>query len=269
MIQSLRAYLRQWDGTPFYMVCDLSFKLTESDFGLAIMAFVYRRYDCHHKEWVTSAMPLAIGWAPKDDEASWSVLLVSVLLFYHRIGIDLLEVGLIGACFWDDSAGGRLAHRRVLGQILYYRCLRHQMAVLRKLPSTHGGAKLGRKVAAQCLFIAAIFDKVLASQYIEAYIADLTSQNRFGLARYLQEYVFTRDEKSGLWGAEWQCGPFKKLCPGFSPATVSQSLERLFRLIKQAMGLESHHQAIGVVTQKVECALRDCVVFRNYIIPHL
>ena len=112
MIGFLKAYLKKSERKRLYTVFDLSFKLNVSNFGLAIMAFVYKRYDKRHKIWRTSAMPFAFGWAPKDDEASWSLLLVSVIRFYSSMGIDLLAA--IGACFWDDSAGARLAHRRVL-----------------------------------------------------------------------------------------------------------------------------------------------------------
>ena len=142
MIGFLKAYLKKSERKRLYTVFDLSFKLNVSNFGLAIMAFVYKRYDKRHKIWRTSAMPFAFGWAPKDDEASWSLLLVSVIRFYSSMGIDLLAA--IGACFWDDSAGARLAHRRVFPDKKYCRCLRHQLAALKKLASRLGGASYGR-----------------------------------------------------------------------------------------------------------------------------
>ena len=83
MLETVRKYIAKGGPTGdghVFMVQDLTFKMTASGFGLAALCLPYMRFDNDHGgQWVTSSLIAGLGWGPKDDESSWSVILMSLL----------------------------------------------------------------------------------------------------------------------------------------------------------------------------------------------
>ena len=246
-------------------VHDLSFKLTVCEFGLALVALPFKSFD--GRVWRTSEIYLSLGWGPKDDDASWSVILISIIMFYKEQGIDLWKY--LGPGMWDATAGGRLAHLRLYGPVRgYWRCLRHQIAGLLKLPSRLGGRVWGQYVAGNVHFVSALATKPLFSLYVNAYISELM-KDKPELVGYLtgpgDVFRWNAEEKS--WEADWACGPWTGLPAGLTPDTISQGMESSFDAIKDAISVSVHHRDIAYATQKVEHAVNAVLVNRGYVAP--
>ena len=101
MADSLKHFIAKKTTSCVLTVYDLSFQLNVAGFQLGVMAFVFKRFCSRKWELLTEAMPFAFAWAPKDDEKSWNVVLISVISYYHEKGINLL--GAFGPAFWHDS----------------------------------------------------------------------------------------------------------------------------------------------------------------------
>jgi hypothetical protein len=238
---------------------DLTFKLNAPGYGLGGFCLPFKGEDLI--AWRTRMLFASLFWASKDSEWCWILLLLTTCTFYaDEVGVDLWS--LVEAAFWDDTAGGRKAHRFMWGSKKFWRDLRHQQAALEKIPAALGGKEWGKYASGNVQFMSSLTSPVF-SWYANSYLAELNAEGRHLLSRHIAENVFIKT--SNGWDAEWRTAVDTGLPPGYTADCVSQSMESSWDAIKDAVPPGMAHRSMSIATEKVEAAMTSIFFNRNWI----
>lgn len=88
--------------------------------------------------------------------------------------------------------------------------------------------------------------------YLNAFLAELNMDGQSKLADHMTKHVLipagtTPDVPAGSWRAEWQTGAGAGHAPGFTPDTISQSLESFWDAVKDALPVGICHRNLPTV----------------------
>ena len=260
-----------------YAVADCSFKLNKSRWTLFLLGLSAKHKDDSGR-WRSELLPLTFGWAPKEDAESLNYLLSFSVQWYEERGLSLRALkeagvrtlphsiapmnpsthagfGIPAQVHWDNTAAGRSAHAVVLSGVLFRRCLRHQLAAVRR----YAGAQK-KFVVATIHFTAACMNPFLF-HLIWSSVLERIDEPEW--REYVEEHVLQRS--GGLWTAEWYKPPRLAdwdLCgddsvrPGFTSASLGQSIESWWSAAKRCMPGNVGHMTLQNATLELQKYLR-------------
>lgn len=141
------------DHQPVILQTDFTWKISREKWAVAVIGFC-----CKHIE-RSSGLPAsgfvcaALGWGPKESEATWSCLFITFLeCLRRRLGFPM-EL-LVGVLF-DGAAGGKAALRAILPRKVRLKDLRHVQVAVERLPlTTCGQARYRTYLAGEIQFLA-------------------------------------------------------------------------------------------------------------------
>ena len=206
-----------------------------------------------------------LGWGPKDDRATWVALLVTVLVFYFKRGLDLRTW--IKWTFADESKGLRKVLQNIFPPSMHHHLdLRHQVATCRRLPANYGGKSWGEFLAGTVQFMSALPSLRLFDFYARHWFTHGCVRDGSSCADFAGREVFVYDSESSTWRADWYCGVQFGKSPGVTSDTVSQSLESTWDAIKGAISCQLAHKDIALATSKVAEAVIALWIRRGWLV---
>ena len=260
-----------------YTVADCSFKLNKSRWTLFLLGLSAKHKDDSGR-WRSELLPLTFGWAPKEDAESLNYLLSFCVQWYEERGLSLRALkeagvrtlphcitpmnpsthagfGIPAQVHWDNTAAGRSAHAAVLPGVLFRRCLRHQLAAVRR----HAGAQ--KKFVVAAIHVTATCMNPFQFHLVWSSVLERIDEPEW--REYVEEHVLQRS--GGLWTAEWYKPPrladwdpsvndsvcWDSLSPG-----LGQSIESGWSAAKRCVPGNVGHMTIQNTTLELQKYLR-------------
>ena len=157
---------------------------------------------------------------------------------------------------WDDTAAGRQAHTVLLSDVVFRRCLRHQLTAVRRRAGDQ------KKFIASTIHFSATLMNPLLFHLVWCSCLERLQGEEWG--DYVRHYVL-RQHSGGLWTAEWYrtprlaswdpCGD-ESIRPGFTSASLGQSIESWWSAGKRVIPQNIGHMMVQNATLEVEKYLR-------------
>ncbi|CAE7552985.1 unnamed protein product, partial [Symbiodinium microadriaticum] len=111
---------------PPVLLCDVTYKISNSGWGLALFALASQHLDAHTAWPASQAIIIAAAWVPKESYTSWLAALATM----YRIYLPLRLHERVRVVMFDGTTGGEKAVKCLLPDALLARDVRHVQASL-------------------------------------------------------------------------------------------------------------------------------------------
>ena len=180
------------DTCPIVAVQDVTYKVFGSDWGLYRFAIASKHFDAEGIA-RTSLHTLSLGVVAKESEEHLSAVLGFTRQWHATRGNQLAKV--IHQIHGDQGPGGIAAVRSIFPKAVFRLDQRHQLTSMMRHAC---GAVASRKLA--CALLQFAFSGLygcdgLWQLYIDALLQRLIEQGEVDYAAYLQQHVFTLEDK--------------------------------------------------------------------------
>ncbi|CAL1157599.1 unnamed protein product, partial [Cladocopium goreaui] len=180
------------DTCPIVAVQDVTYKVFGSDWGLYRFAIASKHFDAEGIA-RTSLHTLSLGVVAKESEEHLSAVLGFTRQWHATRGNQLAKV--IHQIHGDQGPGGIAAVRSIFPKAVFRLDQRHQLTSMMRHAC---GAVASRKLACALLqfaFSGLYWCDGLWQLYIDALLQRLIEQGEVDYAAYLQQHVFTLEDK--------------------------------------------------------------------------
>ncbi|CAE7674410.1 unnamed protein product [Symbiodinium sp. CCMP2592] len=266
-LQAAKLVLRDHSFADAYGVCDASFKINKANWGLFMLGLSAKHYT-DRQVWSSQLLPLGFAWVPKEDGHGFKSVLQRLKEWYGARDVDLNFA--MQEVHFDDSDSGRLAVAAVFPQVMFKRCLRHQLQAVRRR-----SGDLKKFVASMVALTAHTVNRYLFDLLWQSVLTRLASADAEWEA-YVKSHVLVRTDDN-LWSAEWHCvprltswkpaerGEHPTSRPGFTTATLGQSVESWWSAIKRVLPVNVQSMNLVNATASLEGAVRATWLGKGWV----
>ncbi|CAE7348001.1 unnamed protein product [Symbiodinium sp. CCMP2592] len=233
---------------PPVLLCDVTYKISSSGWGLALFALASQHLDAHTAWPASQAVVLGAAWVPKENYTSWLAALATV----YRIYLPLRLHEKVRVVMFDGTTGGEKAVKFLLPDVLLARDVRHVQANVKKHSASSSSTPLAVRdyLASQVLFSAALPTQTLFTILWDEVLNSLCG--RPDMQAYLSQHVLQRHATKDVWEAPWWAGFGSGLKGGFTTLTSFQALERMNQTLKSSLPSNFHLLSIQDVSERIE-----------------
>ena len=262
MVDHVQCLLKKY--TRAYAMCDSSWNYNIADWPFCAVGCATQHYDRRSQHSASTGLIIGLSNLPKENEDCVVAMWQTLRAFYTKqCNIDLFRW--FYSVIYDASPAFRVAHRRLMPKVQYFRDLRHQINV---------AIETGRKkaiedewaifVAGSIMFSAWLWHKKAFHQYWERALSKLSEAKQYDLIAWVQEYVLSAENSK--FSADWFAGMFSDSTPGFS-CYLQQCWERMWRVLRQTLPVRVRHMDPTTVHRKVEFAMAAVAKYHQWVTP--